>query len=184
MNIQRFLAALPAVTVSIVICAMTAMSQDQPPGDASKFTDINGVKTANVQYGGIICSSGNLDANRRCMGGNWASASSVAAAYAKGVYDRLADTNAMLQAVVEATRANTAAANASRDALDRMATQMGEGIQQVIARRFDTLPAELLSDPVVKERLKRLQEEITRDVKEALTKPPAPTPTPVASPSN
>ncbi|MFZ1702584.1 MAG: hypothetical protein WBO10_03100 [Pyrinomonadaceae bacterium] len=134
--------------------------------ETDKNVVVNGLITKNVQYGGYVCPT-ILDTAGRC-GQPWVASSSYAAAYAKGVYDRLA----ALELILAAMKENTAASKSAQASMERMAIQMNDGIQQIVIKRFETLPAELFNDPLVKERLKKLQDDITKDIKDSLTKPP------------
>lgn len=131
------------------------------------------VDTAFDSYGGFIC-IGNIESYQEASGGTTVTkyrcnarliaASSYAAAYAQTIAERLAETNTRLAAMAEASAKTQAA-------VEKMTTQMSEAIQQIVIKRFETLPAELLNDPVVKERLKKLQEDIIKDIKDSLSKP-------------
>lgn len=138
------------------------------------------VQTGMDPYGGYIC-AGDVTAVDRgggrfehnCSTG-WIGASAYAAAYANLVHIELLKTNEHLREL--ATKVINSN-DASKAALEKMALQMNEGIQEIVKKRFDTLPAELLNDPVVKARLEKLKEEITKDIKDSLSKPPT-TPNP------
>ncbi|HKB68297.1 MAG TPA: hypothetical protein VKC61_20720 [Pyrinomonadaceae bacterium] len=143
------------------------------------ISGVPGLDTGLDQFGGFIC-VGTIETpgggQARCNG-QLVAASAFAAAYAKGIFDRLNETNARLVAVEQKLQESAAASEKTRASVEKMASQMSEAIQQIVIKRFDTLPTELLNDPVVKERLKRLQEDIIKDIKDSLPKPSSePTP--------
>jgi hypothetical protein len=154
-----------------------SIAQPQIAGSSGSVAGIPGIETGFDQFGGLICvgniftqpGTGQLRCNGQLM-----SAGAFAAVYAKGVFDRLSETNARLATLEQKVLESAAASDKTRASVEKLVAQMSEGFQQIVIKRFETLPAELLNDPVIKERLKKLQEDIIKDIKDSLPKPVGP----------
>ena len=78
---------------------------------------------------------------------------------------RLAFNNDQLNRLIDVT-ANT------QTSIDQQARQVGELLQETIARRFDALPEEILANDAFREELTRLKEDILREVEMRYLKQP------------
>ncbi|MFZ1702583.1 MAG: hypothetical protein WBO10_03095 [Pyrinomonadaceae bacterium] len=125
----------------------------------------NAVIVSDSKKGKWVCMSGfSPGANGflpwRCSAG-WRP---VEGAWSIDIVGRLDLTNQKLDGLLSAVNESTKASNESRAALERIATTMSDAIQQIVAKRFETLPGELMNDPIVKAKLEQLKKEIMKDV--------------------
>lgn len=80
---------------------------------------------------------------------------------------RLAVSNEQLKRLVDTTVA-------TQNSMSEQARSVSEVLHEIISRRFDELPAEMLASKEFRKEIKRLKEEILGDVEKLYPKQPAP----------
>lgn len=155
--------------IIVLACVTTIFAQD-PTRSTGK---IGKVLTGMDQYGGYICTGTAVTDTGghprwRCEDGQWVAASAYAAAHVEIIHRQL---DALQKGMETMSKELTANSKKSSEELEKMAQRMSDGIQQIVVKRFEVLPAELLADPVFQQALKQLKEDILKDIKASTEKP-------------
>jgi hypothetical protein len=82
--------------------------------------------------------------------------------------EKLAVNNDRVEQLIEATAANT------QTSIDQQVRQVSELLTEVITKRFDALPEEILTTDLFKEELTKLREDILREVAKRYSTSPTP----------
>lgn len=155
--------------LSILLCANSVWTQNDP----SQASVVTGkYETAVILFDPAnnkewVCVKGytpSYPQKHGCSIG-WHTTSGSSALWSNQTANRLDVTNQKLDALIATISENTRAANESKASMEKMATIMNQAIQEIVKKRFDTLPAELLNDPAVQAKLEQLKKEITEDIK-------------------
>jgi hypothetical protein len=62
----------------------------------------------------------------------------------------------------------------TQTSIDQQVSQVGELLYETIARRFDALPEEILSNDLFREELRKLKEDILKEVERNYSRRPTP----------
>ena len=163
----KYIAMLLAVTFTV--CATSVRSH------AQTITNFEGVDVVQGLYGSSIC----LGKMRgpQCSG-PMVPSDAAAAIYARGINANLEQIRLALLELKTGTNDRLGqladATNKTHRLMEQQFQQSNELLHETIVKLFDALPAKLLTDPLVKQEVQKLREDILKEVDRRIPKPPTP----------
>jgi hypothetical protein len=158
----------------IAICVLTFLNLNAPTADAQSgpIQNYEGMMILPSTYGDQIC-LGNWNSDLGRCDGPAVSSGALAAISAAKSADKLEQIRRLLDTLNNGLSANTQALLNIQKSADLQSRPAGESIKQAIAKRFDAIPAGVLTEGSVRREIEKLKEDILLEVDQRNPRPAA-----------